>query len=372
MRVGAARGVGQSNNRFFLPRLLYCRVIAFEELEQKMKKGRRRDGDKVVGEPEEKRPKLALSPNPEQLQRKQQGKGSHLTNVKGYLLIREVLKRLPKSGVCLGQVCCPDISIDPRVEAEQKRYQRSEAIPIPSPPFEGLEPDEDLAMTLARLTDVASFWCGGKMVLPSCYEQTRVSNESVQGGRYGFPCTWLKPDITKTLEICKPAPFGDMSTQSTVYDPSVRKAWEYAFNRSWRDWPQFIGNIMTHIRKAFNLSFANISAYKLNVYGEGGFFKPHRDTPVNSMSVATMVICLPSKFEGGEFIVQRKNSKIKVFDWAKHSGDENVIQWAAFFTDSVHEVKPVTKGIVYNTMLFIDFQFRLANHDNIFHFHQPI
>jgi len=38
-------------------------------------------------------------------------------------------------------------------------------------------------------------------------------------------------------------------------------------------------------------------------------------------------------------IIQRKNSKLKVFDWAKHSGDENVIQWAAFFTDCVHVIK---------------------------------
>ena len=40
--------------------------------------------------------------------------------------------------------------------------------------------------------------------------------------------------------------------------------------------------------------------YKLNVYGPGGFFKPHVDTPTDTEKmVGTVVVCWPSKFSGG-------------------------------------------------------------------------
>jgi hypothetical protein len=40
--------------------------------------------------------------------------------------------------------------------------------------------------------------------------------------------------------------------------------------------------------------------YKINVYGEGGFFKRHVDSPrdVKNM-IGTLVVCLPSEHEGG-------------------------------------------------------------------------
>jgi hypothetical protein len=47
----------------------------------------------------------------------------------------------------------------------------------------------------------------------------------------------------------------------------------------------------------------SLQPYKINIYGEGGFFKRHVDTPreVEKM-IGTLVVCLPSKHEGGRLL----------------------------------------------------------------------
>ncbi len=81
---------------------------------------------------------------------------------------------------------------------------------------------------------------------------------------------------------------------------------------------------------------------KMNLYGPGGFFAEHQDTPTDTSSmVATLVICLPTEFTGGELIV-RHRSEETVFDFGAHGGKS---QFAMFFSDCLHEVKPVLSGI---------------------------
>jgi predicted 2-oxoglutarate/Fe(II)-dependent dioxygenase YbiX len=98
---------------------------------------------------------------------------------------------------------------------------------------------------------------------------------------------------------------------------------------------------------------------KLNVYGPGGFFKAHVDTPAIDAAkmLGTVVICLPSKFEGGDLVVQpppgTTGSPATVFSWSEKSGDGGQLQWAAFFGDCVHEVLPVTSGYRVTVTYFI-------------------
>lgn len=84
----------------------------------------------------------------------------------------------------------------------------------------------------------------------------------------------------------------------------------------------------------------------------GGFFKPHRDTEKTEGMFATLVILLPSEFEGGELIVRHMDQE-KVFDFASSSAYN--FHYLAFYADCEHEVKPVTKGsrlcLVYNLIL---------------------
>lgn len=78
--------------------------------------------------------------------------------------------------------------------------------------------------------------------------------------------------------------------------------------------------------------------YKLNVYGKGGFFKSHVDSPTEPGMIGTVVVALPSEHEGGELIVDKKEISFS------SKSKESLIQYAAFFSDLPHEIKPVTSG----------------------------
>jgi hypothetical protein len=83
---------------------------------------------------------------------------------------------------------------------------------------------------------------------------------------------------------------------------------------------------------------------KLNIYGPGGFFKSHVDAAHSANQVGTVVVCLPSPHKGGELEVRNNDSQV-IIDFAEHSDLLDHVQWAVFYSDCVHEVKPVTEGI---------------------------
>lgn len=64
---------------------------------------------------------------------------------------------------------------------------------------------------------------------------------------------------------------------------------------------------------------------------------------------ATLVVMLPSEFQGGELVVRHKGKEI-VFDFAESSAFE--FHYLVFYADCEHEIKPVTRGyrlcLVYN------------------------
>jgi hypothetical protein len=204
-----------------------------------------------------------------------------------------------------------------------------------------------IATCLARLKDSSSFWCGGSMVPAEDIPLTfRVVDESqLSGPKVEIGCgSLMQPDVETILKrVAQPAPFGDLKTHTTVIDDSVRKAWECSLHPL-KDRPYVVlKKVHTHIKEAFQKENFHLAPYKLNVYCEGGFFKPHVDTPVHARtSIGTLVICLPSSFEGGEFVVSY-SGQTHVFDWGKRSA-EGILQWAAFYNDCLHEVKPVTAG----------------------------
>lgn len=94
---------------------------------------------------------------------------------------------------------------------------------------------------------------------------------------------------------------------------------------------------------------------KVNLYTAGGFFKAHKDTPRSTAMFGSLVMCLPSSFEGGQLVIKHKSGET-AYDWSSNSSDGSTIQWAAFYSDCTHEILPVTEGvrvtITYN--LFVD------------------
>lgn len=92
--------------------------------------------------------------------------------------------------------------------------------------------------------------------------------------------------------------------------------------------------------------------YKLLIYEKGSFFLPHRDGEKLDRMVATLVVVLPSAHSGGELVIRHDQKEVVVDFSAKSSFDT---QFAAFFADCEHEVRPVTSGVrlalVYNLTL---------------------
>ncbi|KAM5535777.1 hypothetical protein V8D89_010591 [Ganoderma adspersum] len=84
--------------------------------------------------------------------------------------------------------------------------------------------------------------------------------------------------------------------------------------------------------------------YKLNVYGEGAFFKPHKDTPRSQSMFASLVIVFPTPHEGGALVLRHGNKEFTFDAAAALSGRTNSIAYIAFFSDVEHEVLPVRSG----------------------------
>ncbi|KAF8636168.1 hypothetical protein AX17_003740 [Amanita inopinata Kibby_2008] len=92
--------------------------------------------------------------------------------------------------------------------------------------------------------------------------------------------------------------------------------------------------------------------YDMNVYGEGSFFKAHRDTPRNERMFGSLVIFYPTPHEGGALII-RKGDKEWMFDSAKELAEHNepYIGYVAFYSNVEHEVALVTSGTTFETLL---------------------
>lgn len=100
------------------------------------------------------------------------------------------------------------------------------------------------------------------------------------------------------------------------------------------------------------------SLYKLLLYTSGSFFKPHRDSEKEKDMFGTLVIQLPSQFEGGQLVV-RHDGRTKTFDFSSSGSANNCFctYFSAFYCDCEHEILPVTEGhrmcLVYN-MIAVD------------------
>lgn len=71
-----------------------------------------------------------------------------------------------------------------------------------------------------------------------------------------------------------------------------------------------------------------------------GRFKPHVDTPRSALQFGSLVVSLPTQYEGGFLKIRHKGEEV-VFDW---SNAADRISWAAFYSDCEHEVFEVTSG----------------------------
>ncbi|KAL1706486.1 hypothetical protein EV121DRAFT_201202 [Schizophyllum commune] len=156
-------------------------------------------------------------------------------------------------------------------------------------------------------------------------------------------------DLQALSEACQPASFGMNDTN--VYDESYRKARkmdasDFAAKFDPEEsglldsiWPDFLSDGGDANKRVI------CELYKLNIYGQGSFFKAHKDTPRSDTMFGSLVVVFPTPHEGGALIL-RENGKEWTFDSAAEvlADGSPKIGYVAFFSDVEHEVTRVTAG----------------------------
>lgn len=159
-------------------------------------------------------------------------------------------------------------------------------------------------------------------------------------------------DAKRLIARATQAPYG--LGEQTIVDTKVRRVWQFEpneFQLKNREWDAHVAEIVEAVRAEFGIEQkVKAELYKLLVYQPGSFFAPHRDTEKTRRMFATLVVCLPSLHQGGVLVV-RHDGQEKRFDFGGKVVQFKT-QYAAFYADCEHEIKPVASGhricLVYN------------------------
>lgn len=200
-----------------------------------------------------------------------------------------------------------------------------------------------------RIIDRPGFFCfsgSARVVLPGL--------EVVGVGPIGLPLTEEQAEELK--KHCEQAPYG--KGEKTLIDANVRRVWRMTpdrFTLTNPDWELFLQKVVKKVQRELGLEGLKLQShlYDLLLYEPGSFFLPHRDGEKLDRMVATLVIVLPSSFQGGELVIRHEGEE-RTIDFG--GGDEPFrTHYAAFYADCEHEVRPLRAGhrlcLVYNLTL---------------------
>ncbi|KAI6768966.1 hypothetical protein HG531_010070 [Fusarium graminearum] len=148
----------------------------------------------------------------------------------------------------------------------------------------------------------------------------------------------LEEDDARTIKgACRQAPFGHG-------DNSIRNTWELdasKFDLGNPEWHKFFEKVLQDTATGLCSGELLAKPYKLLLCEPGSFLKPHNDSGRERGMVGTLILCLPSKHEGGDVHLSR-GSQVKRLSTAPTSKfDITSISW---FSDVTHEVTKVTSG----------------------------
>jgi hypothetical protein len=208
---------------------------------------------------------------------------------------------------------------------------------------------EKLSQALSKIDRPGAFCVSGSApaVLPGL--------EVKSLGPIGLPLT--AQTAKELIEHCDQAPYGQ--GEKTLVDTSVRRVWRMkpdCFSLTNPDWKRFIDETVRKVQEELGLESQKLGSrlYDLLLYEPGSFFLPHRDGEKLDRMVATLVVVLPSSYEGGELVVRHEGQE-RTIDFNSLDGSAFHLQFAAFYADCEHEVRPLRKGyrlcLVYNLTL---------------------
>ena len=174
-------------------------------------------------------------------------------------------------------------------------------------------------------------------------------------GPIGLPLTAAQ--AKELIKRCEQAPYG--KGEKTLLDTSVRRVWRLKpsqFTLKNPDWQQFLKATLGTVQEELGLEQQKLESHlhELLLYEQGSFFLPHRDGEKLDRMVGTLVIVLPSSYEGGELVVRHEDQEQTV-DFSSLENHALQTHFAAFYADCEHEVRPLRRGyrlcLVYNLTL---------------------
>ena len=159
-------------------------------------------------------------------------------------------------------------------------------------------------------------------------------------GRVALPVT--AATVRQLRKVAQPAHYG--LKEQTLLDPTVRDTSEIPGSRlsiNKKDWQPALDEALERIRRDLGLSLdSRIEArlHNLLIYSPGQFFKPHQDSEKADGMIGSLVVALPSRFTGGEFVITHHDETLQA------PGSAHSLTFIAFYTDCRHEVRPVLSG----------------------------
>ncbi len=157
--------------------------------------------------------------------------------------------------------------------------------------------------------------------------------------------------LAPLVKRCEPSPFG--MGRKTRYDRNVRDALQLKAENdafSVLNFDPAAAGILEQIRSELTpqVSAPPIAElYALNIYAQGGHFVSHKDTPRGEDMLGTLVVCLPSRFSNGVFVLKHQGI-FQGYEWGRSIEEQTEatrIHWAAFFGDVDHQIEKVWSGL---------------------------
>ncbi|KAJ7129787.1 hypothetical protein C8R44DRAFT_777696 [Mycena epipterygia] len=158
-------------------------------------------------------------------------------------------------------------------------------------------------------------------------------------GHVGLPLS--SREAKHVISHCIQAPFG--KGERTLVDKSVRDTWEMDASQVHFDnpaWKIFMNKVRQEVCLKLGLTAGQISTvrcepYKLLLYETGSHTEKAKGM------FATVVVVLPSPFQGGAAHLSH-GALSTIIDSSSHS--LSTVSVLAWYTDVVHEIKPITSG----------------------------
>lgn len=180
--------------------------------------------------------------------------------------------------------------------------------------------------------------------------ETPIPHLEIDGiGPIAFPLLpWQAEQIRASSEQ---APYGRGA--KTLVDTAVRRTWQVGVDHlrlADPRWSTTLAEIAQRAAAGLGVpGEVRADLYKLLLYEVGSFFVEHRDSEKVDGMFATLVVVLPSLYEGGELVVRHRGRE-EVLP-LKADGVSQV-SYAAFYADCLHELRPVQSGyrlaLIYN------------------------